>query len=224
MDIILAAITITDGIVLAYKGIQTIRNLPEAFKAVEKRVPLVREILNAAKQALVLKKKVVIDNSILETMKRCQSALEKLLGILKKIEDMKGSYDTSKDSQNKFTEIYKAALVSIGKLTKAHLVENLMREIMTDLKAMATYSTFNLSAQVKRLEDALVELSKVNQSLEDSNFIEGAGHSATQNIDSGATGYQPNNFGSGLQKNIWGGTNYDSAGGTMNFGMPPAQS
>ncbi|OKL57295.1 hypothetical protein UA08_07515 [Talaromyces atroroseus] len=95
----------------------------------------------------------------LRALKHCESNLTTLRDTLK-IEDMRKSYHASMESQEKFVGLHKAAFLTLGKLTKANLVENLMRDIMKDLKALAICSTFNLSDQLGQLEDAVTELSK----------------------------------------------------------------
>lgn len=54
-----------------------------------------------------------------------------------------------------------------------------MRDIMKNLRALATNSTFDLSGRLKPLKDAATDLSKVEPSLPDSAFAEAAGLNAT---------------------------------------------
>jgi hypothetical protein len=202
-------IEVIENIIEAYDSIKNLRDLPEAFQEVSKRLPLVEQTLRDAKMP-VKKLKSADDAIVMENvLHSCDEKTDKLLEVFRKIANKsKDKYDSS---------VYRAVVIKQDK----QRVETLMGGILEDLAGLVAHRVFPAEVQkhVGPLKEAKEELAKVSPSLADSDLDEQPG-AANQY---GNNNHQYNNFGNGNLKKV-DGNNYESKG-DMNFGMiPPKKS
>ncbi|KAK2590898.1 hypothetical protein QQS21_011410 [Conoideocrella luteorostrata] len=206
LSIVASTIAIIQATATAYKAIQDLRGLPKEFNEVSRNLPLAEDTLPLVRAQLEGETLNEPSTTALEPfIFGCETKAKKLRDILRSIE-----IRVAKDGS--VLEVYRTSLLRLG---KAHRVEALMKDILSDLNALATNQLFrttttNLTA---RLNEAIHKLSEVVSSVPDSDF-EGS-KSFNQTIASSGTGYlaetQFNNPGSGQQYNVSG------SGHTMNF-------
>ncbi|EFQ30851.1 hypothetical protein CGRA01v4_12918 [Colletotrichum graminicola] len=114
-------ITIIDTSIEVFGAIEDLRGLPEAFKEVNNRLPLIKEILEEAKGHA----KDAPANEVKalgKTLASCQKKTKELQEIFLKIQ-MK-----AKDGEF-VTSVYKALVLKLGKKSR---VEDLMQNILQD--------------------------------------------------------------------------------------------
>ena len=130
------------------------RALPKAFEEVEKRLPLVREIIENAEKSLRNAQVTDADKQILE------HSYDKALNLQVILDEMEQECQKDQDTKDwsKLRTIYYKALRGI----KASRVEHLMKEILEDIKKLALNHVFKLSGKddIKRLEEAIHDLSR----------------------------------------------------------------
>ncbi|CRK31727.1 hypothetical protein BN1708_005529 [Verticillium longisporum] len=187
--------------------------LPDAFKQVEKHLPLVKQTLEDARRT--------IDNSVTEDQRivvrgvlhDCNSKARELDRIFKGLEK---NCDNSEGEKS--WETIRGWYREILQGAKGHKVEALMNDIMGSLTTLGTLNAFKTPTyqDVEDIKRALDELSKVEPSLDDADFGAAGSNYAHQTVATGAVGQQ---------NNPTGGTNtFESSmfkqgnSGTMNFG------
>ncbi|KAH7302822.1 hypothetical protein B0I35DRAFT_501667 [Stachybotrys elegans] len=222
LSLVMASIGLVQTISSTYRAIQHIKGLPKAFQSVSDDLPLVEAILKSARDELSRQNSLAEDvkRSINTIIKRCHDNAQKLNTIFEKIKGKE--QQESKDGKEwSVTEFYRNTLRSFGRLAKAHKVENLMKDLLQDLKKMALMQIFKTAtaAQIEKVEKALLELENVEPSVPDSDFEEGESFRVEQKIASGGKGNQAINKG-GEQHNIFG-HHIDSGGGSINMGKIP---
>ncbi|KAF2809426.1 uncharacterized protein BDZ99DRAFT_463229 [Mytilinidion resinicola] len=207
LGLIAAIISIAETTAAVYEAIKDLHGLPEAFKEVNQRLPLVEQTLLDAKTQT---KNVKGDEAkALESLLTgSKSKAEQLLGIFKKI---------AKSADSSVVTVYKIAVLKIGKKGR---VETLMQDILKDLQIMTTYQVFKTAVEqhvdpLKVAEEDLAKTAEQNPSLPDSEFDE----KPSTGMNHFGQGDQYAAFGSSKLNHI-SGDNY-KAGGDMNFGTRP---
>ncbi|KAM0186124.1 hypothetical protein ACHAPI_011862 [Fusarium lateritium] len=201
LSIIASVVGILGAIKATYKTIQKIKDLPEAFKEVEKNLPLVHKILRNARNRLEEEKEKGVDileneyEAVLAVLKPCETSAVALKQILEKLEEKCNKENKEKDWK-RAQEWYRMALLN----SKKKCVETLMDEILSGVEKLVWRETFQLatSEDVQSLKDAIGGLSEVEPSIEDSELESLGVINAEQHIAENATGQQ---------NNIQGGTN-----------------
>jgi len=208
VGLISAIITIAETAADFYEAIKDLHGLPEAFKEVNQRLPLLEQTLRDAKtQAKTAKDD---EAKALETLLTSSKAkAEKLLDIFKKIHN---SADSSAIT------VYRMVILKIGKKGR---VEALMQDILKDMQIMTTYQVFKMVTQkhVDSLEAAEEDLKKTeeqNPSLTDSEFEE----KSPGAMNHYGEGNQYAAFGNGKVKHV-AGDNF-KAGRDMHVGTKPS--
>ncbi|KUJ12153.1 WD domain-containing protein [Mollisia scopiformis] len=215
LSAIASAIAIIQAISSTYKVIEDLKNLPKAFREVNKSLPIVEDTLKIARQQLLGKSvdestKKAIEPYIIASEEKAKS----LRDIFKKVEQ---GQVQGKDTKGwSVVDFYRTTVVPMG---KAHRVESLMKDILEAVKNLATYQVFKTATQqqVKKLEDAINELAKVEPSLPDSDFEAKSTTNVSQSVAEGGKGNQAVNSGPGQQDNNFG-NKFESGGGAFNFG------
>ncbi|KAK1976059.1 hypothetical protein LZ30DRAFT_693138 [Colletotrichum cereale] len=227
LSVTASTITVIQSLIAAYDTIKHIRDLPKAFAEVGRNLPLVKETLDLAQQALDA------DGPDEDVQSAIQPALAECLKRAKTIKDIFAEIEPGRQQDkgggagggsarewSAFVRFYRRKVVPFG---KAHKVEALMRDILSKLKVLAVHRVFKARAeslgQMEKLEGAIRALAEVEPSLPDSEF-DGAGrpgtHVALHISDSGrglvSTGDQ-------AEIAMGNTTKYHSGGGAMNFGM-----
>ncbi|KAH8889904.1 WD domain-containing protein [Thozetella sp. PMI_491] len=213
LSIIASTITVVQSAASTYKAIQHLRGLPRAFEEVNQSLPLVQDILEAARRQL---QDAIPDDSSADaigpTIQSCQEKANALLEIFQKIDKEK----TGVKGRPAF-DVYRTTVLRLG---KAHRVETLMQDILKGLKGLAIRHLFQTPTQIQvtELEKRIQELSKVEPSMPDSD-LEAKGTMITQHVADHGTGNIANHTGPGQMKAIFGGNNFESGGAPMHFGM-----
>ncbi|KAM0440043.1 hypothetical protein ACHAPT_001146 [Fusarium lateritium] len=212
LSIIASTITVVQAIPAAYNAIQNLRGLPKAFNEVHHHLPLVQETLENVQQQLKdssLEKAEV--TPVQSTVSRCKKNADSLLRIFQDVEER---FKNGKNGS--VMEFYRARVLQLG---KGHRVEALMQELMKGLESLAVNRLFKTAtqSQLTRLEEAINALSKVDSSVPDSAFEGSRAFGTVQHIAQGGHGNQAVNQGES-QLNAFGANQYNSQGGTMNFG------
>jgi hypothetical protein len=158
-------ITLFEASIKAYNTIKDLKGVPDAFKEVSKRLPLVERTLSDAKAQL---DKAEIDEALASKIKPILENCEKKAGELKNIFE--------KLAESKGGKILSTYRKLVG-LTKEHRVEVLMQDILKDIQVLVGNQTLRLATkdQVELLQKAIQELSQVKPSIPDSKFASAAG-------------------------------------------------
>ncbi|KAI5459654.1 hypothetical protein BGZ63DRAFT_388455 [Mariannaea sp. PMI_226] len=203
VGLIAAIIEITDSIVEVYAAIKDLRDLPNAFQEVNKRLPIVEIILQSARSHAENAADYEAQ-ALVSLLKSCKSKADQLLEIFKRIDD-------SKDKP--VVSVYRKLVVKIGKKGR---VEVLMTNILRDVETLTSYHVFRGSTkdQVEKVKEAILELAQVEPSMPDSHFEEKAA-----NITHNGRGNIYSNCGPGNFKHV-DGHNFE-AKGDIHFGKVP---
>ena len=190
LGIISSVISIVDGTKQVYDAASNTNGLPEAFREVATRLPIVRDILDSAKQHIregdtnedsyKAAKNVVED---------CQSKAQNLEKLFQRVIPADGASRAKK---------YLSAVRTLG---KGNRVETLMKGMLEDLQLLAINHGMipETDTREKELARAIEEVAALQPSLtehatDETGFI--ANHSGSGAINQ-AQGYQFNNPGSG---------------------------
>jgi hypothetical protein len=163
-------ISIAETIAQVYGAIKGLHGLPDAFREVSKRLPLVEQTLRDVKSQTANIKSA-------EEVKAISTLLKSSQGNIKELETI--FTEIAKNSKDNFVvSVYKSVVAKLGKKGR---VETLMDSILKDLGVLVAYKVFQASTQkhVEDLDKARKELAKVTPSLADSEFDEKGGN-ATQ--------------------------------------------
>jgi hypothetical protein len=215
LSIIASAITIVSAISKIYDNMKDIQGLPKAFKEVGQNLNLADETLKLARAQLqsqnISESTKEAINPVLRDCERKATSLNRIFEEISKVEE---GGKKAKDWAA-LASLYRRTVLHLG---KAHRVETLMQGILTGLKGLAIHRVFSTEnqEQMDKLERALESLSKVEPSLNDSDF-DRSGTQLNQDIATGGTGNQFVNE-AGYQTNKFGGNDYNTGGAAMYFG------
>lgn len=202
LGVISSIISIIDGTKKVYDTATNARGLPEAFREVADRLPIIEEILDSAKQHIGERK--VDDDSckgVKHTVEACEEKAKKLEELFRKAIPSDGASDLKR---------YYKAVKALG---KGSGVEKLMKGMLEDLQLLACEHGMKTAtgAQQEQIVKAITEVSAISPSVPENEFQE--------------TGFTNKNYGTGTQNNAQGeniaqgsARQYMSGGGTMNFG------
>lgn len=202
LGVISSIISIIDGTKQIYDAATNAQGLPEAFRDVAGRLPIIRNILGSAKQHI--DKGDVNEDSckgVKHIVEACEEKAKKLDKLFHKAIPADGASD--------LTRYYKA----VKAYGKGNGVENLMKGMLEDVQLLACEHgmTTATKAQQEQIVQAITAVSAIPSSVPEHEFQE--------------TGFTANNSGPGSQYNAQGeyiaqgnARQYNSAGGAMNFG------
>ncbi|KLU83127.1 hypothetical protein MAPG_02192 [Magnaporthiopsis poae ATCC 64411] len=215
LSAIASVVAIIGAISTTYKTISTITGLPKAFEQVGKHLPLVQGMLEDIRGRLG--RTTINDGqreSILGVLSDCDDRAKELKRVFDALEK-KCNEDQKARSWARVRGWYREALCGM----KGHLVETLMNGILEDVKKLSLHEIFRLATRedVKHIQEALEELSKVEPSLDDSEFESRGSIYATQTVAQGAFGQQ-NNPSGGSNSFTSGKYNVTGEHATVNFG------
>jgi hypothetical protein len=196
LGVISSIVAIVDGTKQVFDGASNAQGLPEAFREVAGRLPIVREILGSAEKNI---RDGHVDEATCKSMKplidRCKVSAETLDGIFQKV--------LPADDATRRVR-YVSAAKTLG---KGGRVETLMKGLLDDVLLIASKHGMETarSNQVEELKQAIEELSAINHSIPDSELDDtpitnnnfGNGPMTNNNV-SGNQKFQAN-FGSGEQ-------------------------
>ena len=203
LGVIASIISIVDGTKRVYDAATNAQGLPEAFREVAGRLPIVRNILGSTQQYI---NRGDVDEDSCKGVKHVVEACEKKA---KKLDDLFHKAIPT-DSASGLERYYKA----VKAYGKGNGVENLMKGMLEDVQLLACERSMKVAtkAQQEDLVKAITEVSAVLPSVPEHMFQE--------------TGFMNTNYGPGTQYNAQGGNvaqgsarQYISAGGAMHFGM-----
>ncbi|KAH8742907.1 hypothetical protein F5882DRAFT_423908 [Hyaloscypha sp. PMI_1271] len=202
LGVISSIISIVDGIKQVYDAAKNTQGIPEAFREVAGRLPIVRNILDSAKQYI---DKRDADGDSCKGVKQVVEACEKKA---KKLDDLFHKAILA-DGASDLNRYYKA----VKAYGKGNEVENLMKGMLEDVQLLASEHSMKTVTEVQQVEiaQAITEISAIAPSVPDRVFQE--------------TGFTNNNYGPGAQYNAQGEyiaqgstRQYNSGGGAMYFG------
>ncbi|KAJ5697368.1 ankyrin repeat protein [Penicillium malachiteum] len=176
LSVFASTIAIIQAISGTYEKIREIKSLSHEFEAVYNSLPIAQLNIECAEEAfddpdVDVSSKEVIDKILWECNEKADSVERNL---------REGASESMVD-----------------KMSKAHRVETLMKEILEKLHSIGLNKLLRAATQedVEKLETAIKQLAEVKSSVPD--FAFETGSSNTQNIAAGGTGYQ-NNGGSNV--------------------------
>ena len=202
LGVIGSIISIVDGTKKVYDAAKTVKGLPAAFRDVANRLPIVRDILETARNNITSGS---FDESSCEGTKDVVDACEKKAKRLNELFHKVNSTNSSSDLRR-----YYKAVKAYG---RGDEVESLMKGILEDVQLSACDHGMKVATkfQQERIAQAISDVSDIQPSVPDEVFQE--------------AGFTANNSGSGTQFNAQGeyiaqGTarQYNTAGGNMTFG------
>jgi len=174
IGLVAAIITILDGVATVSSAIKDANGLPRAFREVDGRLPLAKDILESVEGV--------------DPNESCWSSMELTVkNCHEKADYLKEIFDAvKKTSEAPLPRRYYNAVKNLG---KGKQVETLMRGILEDVQLLAGRQSFNTATkgQIKELADAIEVLSKMPSSVPD-RYFEDSTHSNVQNIASGGKG------------------------------------
>ena len=202
LGVIASIVTIIDGTKKVYDAATNPQGLPEAFREVAGRLPIIENTLKSAKQNIEESK--VNDDTckgVKDTVEACQEKAKSLDKLFHKTIPADGTSRLKR---------YYMAVKSLGRGSE---VETLMKGMLDDVQLLSCERGMKTAtkAQQEQILKAIEELSAVSPSVPEHEFQE--------------TGFTNANYGSGTQYNAQGeniaqgsARQYMSGGGTMNFG------
>jgi hypothetical protein len=161
IGLISGVISIVTAIKEIYDAVKDKDNIPEAFREVIAKLPLVHDTLEAAKAQIEVEQSAVT-GPVENIIRSCQDKAAKLMKLFQKV--------TPQEDESR-TDRYLKAVRRIG---KGGRVEVLMRGILQDLQILASNRTMkmNSEAKVQALERAVEEISALKPSVADDEFPE----------------------------------------------------
>lgn len=202
LGVVSSIITIVDGTKQVYDAATNAQGLPEAFRDVAGRLPIVRNILGVAKQHVEMGH---VDEDSCKGVKLVVKACEKKAKKLDELFHKANSADGVSDLKR-----YYKAVKAYG---KGNQVENLMKGMLEDVQLLACEHGMKTAtkAQEEEIAQAITAVSALPSSVPEHLFQE--------------TGFTAHNSGPGTQYNAQGGyitqddaRQYNSGGGRMDFG------
>ncbi|EHK19755.1 uncharacterized protein TRIVIDRAFT_68240 [Trichoderma virens Gv29-8] len=168
--------------------INTVEGLPPAFKDVNKHIPTVCEALTAAQGHIRDRKEDRISTEMTSTVEECKIKATRLAALFLNV------VPQETDDRVKF---YHIAVRQLGERSR---VETLMKDAMEAIKVLLTVDDEMKEAtksQLKKLVEALQEVSAIPQSLQDESSSQGSGinnyGSGPQNVNTGSAPQYNNN-------------------------------
>lgn len=155
---------LVEAIKLSYEKFQHIKGLPRAFEQVVQSLPLVRETLQDVIDTLQDGKWDEDTHILQHALHDCREKAALLLDIFSGIE--KRSQEEGVKDWSIFVRFYRNMVA-----TKGQKVESLMESILNNLKIF-TRARDVLRGHVENLDNAIGELSRMEPSLPDSDFLE----------------------------------------------------
>ena len=196
LGLISSIISITHGTKQVYDDATNAQGLPEAFREVAGRLPVIGNTLDSAKQSI--EEREVNDDSckgVRHIVEACEEKAKKLEELFHKAIPAIGASDLKR---------YYKAVKAWGKGSE---VENLMKGMLEDVQLLACERGMKTAtrAQQEQIIKAITEVSAVSPSVPEHEFQE--------------TGFTNANYGSGTQYNAQGDARqYNTGGGSMTFG------
>ena len=202
LGVISSIVSIVDGTRKVFEAAKDTKGLPEAFREVAGRLPIVESILGSAKQNI--EEKGINNDSrkgVEDMVKACKEKAEKLQELFDKVVPGEGASRV---------ERYRKAANVPG---KGHKVEKLMQGILEDVNLLAGEKGINSASktQQEQILKALRDIAAVAPSVPEQEFQQ--------------TGFTNSNYGFGAQYNAQGenvaqgnARQFNSAGGSMSFG------
>lgn len=174
LGVIPAAISIIDDIKEIYEAGKDVQGLPEAFRQVASRLPLVKDILTTIENHLDDPMTNASPNAA-DVIRQVEETAKDLHKVFDKVMAQKGGSTSSR--------YYKIA----KSLTKKAKVETLMVALMADVELLVTQHELEKIAlpEVEHLRNAIEELSKTDPSIPESEFEQHGPGSAIKYIYSG---------------------------------------
>ena len=202
LAVIASIISIVDGTKKVYDAATNTQALPEAFREVAGRLPIVENTLDSTKQ-YIEEGKVNYDSckGVKLIVEACEEKAKKLEELFHKAIPADGASDLKR---------YYKAVKALGKERK---VEKLMQGMLEDVQLLACERGMKTAtkAQQEQIIKAITEVSAILPSVPEHEFQEAA--------------FTNKNYGWGTQYNAQGeniaqgsARQYMSGGGTMNFG------
>jgi hypothetical protein len=199
LGLISSIISFVDGTKQVYDAATSAEGLPEAFREVAGRLPIVTNILDASKQ--YIKEGHVNEDSC----KGVKHVVEACLGKAKKLDDLFQKVIPGDSASRR--QQYVSAVRTLG---KGNEVEKLMKGILEDVQLLACERDMKIAIKVQQeqIAKAITEISAVPPS-----------------VPENEASFTANYSGSGTQYNAQGeyiaqgnARQYNSAGGPMHFG------
>lgn len=155
-----AILGIAEVITDVYKTVKDLHGLPEAFSVVAGRLPIVRDILESAKQHINAEKDEAVCKGVKHIVEQCETKAKILKDIFEQVKPKDGAW--------KVEQYYKAVKAK-GKGSK---VETLMAQILEDVQLLDSQHGMNTATKPQQEEilAAIKELSEVKSSVPDSEF------------------------------------------------------
>ena len=199
-----AVISLVEGTAAAIRTIKKIRDLPKAFIEVEKKLPLVKAILNQTRNELDNSRAIEpnIKKALKKIIKECLENADKLHDIIEDLTEKCKIHEGETDVLWKTAkEVYKKILQGI----KGHRVEILMKDLMKNLQLLVDtetlrYAKFHTQAleHIKLAIEDLDLVARQSPSLEDNDF-DAKSTVNTMNIHEQGRGWQNNPSGGSNQ-------------------------
>jgi len=193
VGLISAVISIVGAVENIYSGFRDARNLPQAFREVAEKLPLVRETLRIAEQQIKSTSDEEACEAIKTVVENCKVKAERLKEVFATVAPSEPPTRLERYS------------VAVRRWGKRNRVEELTREMMEDVRLLAVNRAVQAATedQAAELLRAIKELSTIEPSLPDEESVSqhhsGSGHNIRGN------NYQGNH-------------NVFSGSGTANFG------
>ena len=199
LGVISSIISIVNGTKQVYDAATNAQGLPEAFREVAGRLPIVRDILGSVKQHI--DKGTVNEDSykgVKHVVEACEAKAKKLDELFQKAIPKDGASDVKR---------YYKAVKAYG---QGNEVKKLMKGMLEDIQLLVGERGMETAteAQQEQIVEAIVEVSALQPS-----------------VPNQETGFVNQNYGSGTQYNALGeyvaqgnARQYNSAGGAMHFG------
>lgn len=192
LGVISSIITIVEGTKKVYDAATNAKGLPEAFRKVAGRLPIVENILGSTHQ-YIEKRKVNSDacKGVEQVAKACEENAKKLEELFDKT--------IPGDDASRLTRYIKAVNV-VGKRGR---VEDLMKELLEGVQLLACERGINIAdnAQQEQIIEAIAEVSAISPSVPEHEFHEAGstythtGSSTQNNVQDTARQYNNSNSG-----------------------------
>lgn len=160
IGLISGVISIISATKSTYDAVKDKEGLPEAFRDVARRLPIVQETLDAAQAHIQGNQSNKTSEGVKAIIKACESKAEKLRELFQKV---------APQEEDSRADRYLKAVRNMG---KGGRVEVLMKGILEDVQLLAGNGVMNLAseAQIRALKTAIEEISTLKPSIADEEF------------------------------------------------------
>lgn len=171
VGLITTTIEIIDAIIVIYDGLKDAKALPEAFREVMGRLPLVETTLRIVEKS--------IRDDVGEEAQAMRTVLEQCKAKAENLKEIFKAVAPPEDSEARFLQKYRSIVKRLGKGNK---VEVLGKGMMEDVQALAGNRAVKAATQdqISELQVAIEELSGLSPSLPDDGAVTqnhyGSGH------------------------------------------------